>query len=158
MATKYGTNATKISNTPIPQLAQQGEMAGRLHVHYDEFVLSAAITSGDVIVMGGKLPANARIIEVLFDSPDLDSSTAAAVTYGWAASDDAVEAAQSAGFLSSMDVHTAGKAQAMSGLLCSNIPGKFKKFASAVQPQLAVTGTGDATSGTIRCAIYYIVD
>lgn len=157
MATKYGTNATNLQSNP-QKLVEQGELAGRLHVHYDEYVFSADLAANDVIYMGGKLPAGARVIDVVLDSPDLDTQSAGALTSGWLASDDGVVSADDDGFLTTVDVHTAGKAQSMNTLLCSNVPGKFKKFASAVQPAIKISGETDATSGTIRQAIYYIVD
>lgn len=157
MATKNGTNAALVVLNP-PSLIEQGEKTGRMRVHYDEFVLTAALATNDLINMGGLLPAGARVMDVIIDSPDIDSSTAATLTSGWAASADGVEAAQSAGFISSIDVHTAGKTQAMSALLQTVVPGKFKKFASPVQPQIKVTNGGDAVTGTIRQAIYYVVD
>jgi hypothetical protein len=157
MATKLGVNATKIAAS-IPQLAEQGEQKGRVKVLYDEYALTADLAVNDVIKMGGLLPAGARVMEVVCDSPDLDSASAGALTVGWAASADAVEAADDDGFLTTIDVHTAGKTLSMSSLLCSAAPGKFKKFASPVQVQVKVSGETDATSGTIRCAVFYIVD
>lgn len=157
MATKYGTNAQKRQNN-IPQLIEQSEFNGRIHVHYDEYTLTAALSTNDLISMGGLLPAGARVIDVVLDSPDLDSSTTATLTSGWAASADGVETVSLAGFLTSVDVHTAGKAQSMNTLLQSAVAGKFKKFASPVQPQIKITAAGDATSGTIRQAIFYTFD
>jgi hypothetical protein len=157
MATKYGTNATKIAANPA-QLAEQGEQRGRINVHYDEYVFTGDLAVNDVIYMGGKLPAGARVLDVVLDSPDLDTASAGALTSGWLVSDDAVVAADDDGFLTTVDVHTAGKAQSMSALLASNVPGKFKKFASAVQPAIKISGETDATTGTIRQAIYYVVD
>lgn len=163
MATKKGTNATKIAATPS-QLAENGEQRGRLNVHYDEYVFAGDLAANDVIYMGGKLPANARIIDVVLDSPDLDTGSTGALTSGWLASDEldssgvALQAADADGFLTTVDVHTAGKAQSMSGLLCTNVPGKFKRFSAAVQPTITISGETDATTGTIRQAIFYIVD
>lgn len=158
MATKYGVNATKILNSTIPSLAEEGEIRGRIQVHYDEYTLTADLAANDVINMGGLLPANARILDVVLDSADLDAQSAGALISGWAVSADGVEIADDNGFLTTVDVHTSGKAQSMSALLCSNVPGKFKKFAAAVQPQITISGETDATSGTIRQAIYFIVD
>ncbi len=157
MATKLGTNATKIAANPA-QLTEQGEFSGGLRVMYDEYVFTADLAVNDLINMGGLLPAGARVMEVVCDSPDLDSSSAGALTVGWAASADGVEAVSAAGFLSSMDVHTAGKTLSMSSLLQSAVAGKFKKFASPVQPQIKISGETDATTGTVRLAIFYIID
>lgn len=161
MATSYGTNATKILNSSIPKLAEQGEGYGKMRVHYDEFDLSVAaavVTSGDVIKMGAMLPANALVLHVECDTADLDAQSACAFTYGWAASADAVEAAQSAGFMSSMDAHTAAIGKGTDVLSSGTVVGKFKRFSAAVQPQIAITGTGDAVTGKIKCAIYFVVE
>lgn len=157
MATKYGTNRTLIRATPA-SLVEQGEQSGHLKVIYDEYVFAGDLAVNDVIQMGSKIPAGARILDVSLDSPDLDTASAGALTVGWLISDDAAQAADDDGFLTTVDVHTAGKTQLMSGLLCSNVPGKFKKFASAVQPAIKVSGETDATTGTIRLAIFYIVE
>jgi hypothetical protein len=157
MATKFGTNRA-LQNSAIPSLMAQGEVAGRIHVQYDEYVFTGDLAVNDVIQMGSKLPAGARVLDVILDSPDLDSAAAGALTSGWLASDDAVEAASANGFLTTLDVHTAGKTQAMSALLASSVAGKYKRFASAVQPAITISGETDATTGTIRQAIYYIID
>lgn len=157
MATWLGTNATKVAASPA-KLAEEGEQTGRLRVLYDEFALTADMGVNDIIKIGAPLPANARVMNALLDSPDLDSSSAGALTLGWAASADGVESADAAGFLTTQDVHTAGIAGQMSSLLCSNVAGKFKRFAASVQVQVKVTGETDATSGTIRVAIFYVVD
>jgi hypothetical protein len=164
MATKYGTNATKRLNQTILDLVEQSEYNGRLHVHYDEYVFAGDLAVNDIIKMGGMLPAGARVITSLVDSPDLDTASAGAITYGWADSPDVdsagttLVAAVANGFNTSMDVHTAGLAQTSDTLLASAAVGKFKKFAGKVQPQIKITGETDATTGTIRAAILYTFD
>jgi hypothetical protein len=163
MATKLGVNATKIAANP-QQLVEQSEQNGRLHVMYDEYSLTADVAANDIIKMGPLLPKGARVLDVICDSPDLDAQSAGALTVGWAASPEvdsggtALVAADDDGFITTMDVHTAGKTSAMSGALVSANPGKFKKFAGAVQVQVKISGETDATSGTIRCAVYYTFD
>lgn len=165
MATKYGTEATKVLNTvPAAGLAEQGLVSGRVHVLYDEFDLAAAITNADVIKMGGGLiPAGARIVNAFIDSADLDSSSTGAFTVGWAASADAVEAANTTGLFNTVDVHTGAVATMLNtatkgATVGSASEGKFKKFSSAVQVQISVTGTGDQTTGKICLCIFYIFD
>lgn len=157
MATKLGVNATKIANSPA-DLVEQGEQTGRMKVHYDQFTLTADLAANDVIKMGGLLPAGARVIGANMDSPDLDSASAGALQFGWAASADGVEAAVADGFITSMDVHTAGNTSSLSGLLQSAAAGKYKRFSSPVQPQVKISGETDATTGTIRCHIAYVID
>lgn len=160
MAINYGTNAKK-PTTSIPSLIEQSEFNGRLHVHYDEFVITAVMAAADTILMGGLLPAGARVHAVVLDCPDLDSSSNATLSSGWLASAEAtpLEAAQAAGFLAAQDVHTAGVAASMSSSLVSSVPGKFKKFLSAVQPVLTLAaGPTTVTAGTIRQSIHYTFD
>ena len=165
MATKYGTEATKYFNQTIKDLAEKSQLNGRIHVLYDEYIFTADLAVNDVMVMGGGyLPQGARVLDVICDSPDLDSAAAGALTVGWAASPDldssgtTLEAASSAGFLSSMDVNTAGKTLSMSTLLQTAVAGKYKKFAGRVQVQVKITGETNATTGTVRCAVYYLFD
>lgn len=160
MANFNGTNAAKAASNP-PSLMEQSEVNGRLHVHYDEFVITAVFAANDTITMGAPLPAGARVLSVLFDCPDIDSSSNCTISSGWLASAEAtpVESAQSAGFLAAQDVHTAAIAASMNSGTCATNVGKFKKFKSAVQPVLTVVaGPSTATSGTIRQTIHYTFD
>jgi hypothetical protein len=149
MATLYGKYATKRDvNLPADKIPGK-DNGNSLKFYYDEFTLSAALSTNDIVNLF-KLPAGGRVVDMGYDSPDLDSSTNAAITIGWAASADGVEAASSAGFFASQDVHTSGKTGLMSAALQSTVAGKLKEFASEVQVQVKVTAGGDATSGTIR--------
>lgn len=155
MATKYGTNATLVLNQTIPQLVEAPDSRGVVHTIYDEYTLTAAFTTADVIKMGTKIPQGARVTEVILDTPDLDSGSNANLTVGWLASDDAVEAASAAGFINAHDAHTAAKTQSMSSIVQGSVAGKFKKFSAAVQPTITIATAGDVTSGTIRLMIQY---
>lgn len=155
-----GTNAAK-PLASIPSLMEQSEVNGRMHVQYDEFVITAVFAAADTILMGAPLPAGARVHAVLFDCPDIDSASNCTISSGWLASAEAtpLEAANATGFLAAQDVHSAAIAASMSSSTVASAPGKFKKFLSSVQPVLTVAaGPSTATSGTIRQAIHYTFD
>lgn len=164
MATRYGVSATKILNTTPVDLGNQAAQGSRLYVIYDSIAISAVTTAADIIKMGAKIPAGARVLDAYIDTADLDAQSAGAMTLGWAASEQldstgtAVEAASSAGLISSIDTHTAATTKALNSIIAATCAGKFKKFSAAVQPQLTITGTGDATSGSIFMTIYYVID
>lgn len=156
MSTRYGVGAAKVVASP-PSLIEEGELGGRNKVIYDTIVLTAVVTAGDVLVMGGLLPPGARAIECTLDTTDLDAGATALATVGWAASADGVEAADADGFITSFSLQASGRA-AMSEIAASLVPGKFKKFLSAVQPQIAITGSGNVASGTIYMTLQYLID
>ena len=153
-----GVNYAKTQASPF-EAVDQSEVNGRLHVQYDSFVITATSAAGDTILMGTPLPAGARVLAALLDSPRLDVSNSSTISFGWLASADLVEAAQSAGFLAAQDVHTAGIAASMTSALAGANVGKFKKFQSAVQPVLTfVAGPTTVTTGTIQTTIHYTFD
>jgi hypothetical protein len=149
MATKYGAYATN-RDVSVPSVKNPGtDNSGKLAFFYDSYTFTADLAANDVINMF-KIPAGARVVDMGIDSPDLDSASAGALTVGWAISADGLVAADDDGFLTTQDVHTAGKTGLMSAALVSANPGKLKSFASEVQVQVKISGETDATSGTIR--------
>lgn len=160
MAHYYGANATKIRNAPIAQLAENAEQSGRVHTIYDEFDIAVqgggvAPGTGDIVDVGGLIPAGARVLGFEVDCPAIGGS--AAMEAGYAASADGLEAAQAAGFLPSASVVSAAQ-PSMSASPAGSQVGKFHLFLGAVQPQLKFTTGGSATTGKIRTRISYIFD
>jgi len=155
MATVYGVEATKAYNSEPATKISQGKFAGQLHVIMDSYSLSADLASGDVIRMGGKIPAGAKILNVEVKFPDLDAS-GGTLDVGWLASSDAVEAADADGFMANLDVTSAGFAALASATHFAN-PGYLKEFAAECQAAITVDGDTDATSGTIYMNIWYVV-
>jgi hypothetical protein len=88
----------------------------------------------------------------------MDSASSSTLQLGWAASADAVEAADDDGFITSTDSHTASFVKMMSSLARSAVPGKFKRFASPVQVQVKAGVGGDTATGTVRAGVWYIID
>lgn len=157
MATKLGVQATNIAASP-QTLGEQGSQGGRVHSHFDQYTLTAALAQNDIIKFGGLLPAGARVVEAKVNfSASLDAA-AGTIDLGWQASSDAVEAADTDGFMDAVDA-TAAATFLMSDDEGTR-PGLFKKFSSPVQVIATVTHSGglDATSGTMSVEIQYVID
>lgn len=164
MAIKYGTNATlrlayespnSSSAGTIPSLVEQGDYHSKLRCSYDEYTLTADLAANDIIYLM-KLPKGARVINLMIDSSDLDAQSAGALTVGWLG--NGVDSVSANGFMTSIDVHTAGKAQDLGALLFSNQAGKFKRFGAETQVTVTISGETDATTGVIKVAILYVLD
>lgn len=148
--TEYGVNATKRDvNVPSKKIAP-GEVNGQIKVAYDEFSPAAAITINSVIKMM-KLPAGARVIDVLIKTTDLGS--AGVFDVGWEA--NGVEAADADGFFAALDVNTAAINKLMAATAA--VDGVFKKFSAETQISITVT-TATTAAGKIQLAVFYIVD
>lgn len=157
MATYYGVNATKRDNQAIKQLIGPGEVKSPVYIAYDSYTLTAALVQNDVIKMM-KLPPGARVhnVQVYFDALDASGGT---VDIGWEA--NTVDSADADGFMADVAVTSAG-AQDMQDDQPTR-PGVFKQFDSAGgETQVSVTvdhsGGLDATSGSIKLAVYYAID
>lgn len=155
MATYNGLNSTKRDVT-VPATKIDGvDNGGRVRFKYDEFTLTAALSTNDLInVM--KMGPGERILDAIITFPDMDSSTTATVDLGWAASAEAtpLEAATPQGCFAAVDAHTAAGAKSMNAV-GGTVVGIMKKFASEVQMQIKIHAAGDATSGTIKVGIWY---
>ncbi len=150
MATLNGLNYAKKVAVPGVKIAAN-EQYGRVRVLYDEYTLTGDLSANDVINMM-TIPAGAKVLNCLMETTDLDAS-GGTLDLGWVISSDAVEAADDDGFIAAADVTSAGRFQPAAAR-----PGNFKTFASPVQVQVKVNGDTDATSGTIKVAIYISVD
>lgn len=156
MATVYGENADKILVDDPSQRADVGSLGGRVRCLYDKYTFTADLSSGDVIVMGGKIPKGARVIDAMVKHADLDTS-GGTIDFGWAASEVSGEAADENGFLQAADVATGADVVKAS----DNQAGAAaigKKFTQAVQPQIKIEGDTDVTSGDVESFIWYILD
>ena len=153
MATVYGVNADKILVDVPSAKVDASDKGGRVRMMYDKYTLTAALSQNDVVVMGDKLPKGARIIEAKLKYDQLDAAGGTA-DLGYAASDDAVEAADPNAFVDGADVTSAGSTSS------STEAGIGKQLAASVQPQILVEASGgwDQTSGDIEMFIYYSLD
>ena len=158
MATFYGSNATKRDNQTIPQLIPQGEAKGRKYIAFDSFTNAAAKSQNDVIKLM-KLPAGARVINVIVNiSASLDAS-GGTVDIGWEA--NSVDALDEDGFLANVDVTAAATFDMLDDQ--GTRPGVFKKFSEVggetqVSAIIDHSGGWDGTSGTLSVAVEYVID
>ena len=155
MADFYGVNNTKQYQNVPSEMIPIGEQAGRLRVAYDKISLSEAI-AGDVLHMM-KIPKGARVLDVICKFADLDSNSDGTLDIGWAASSDAVEAADADGFFNELAVHAA----ACKGMVANgaSVPGHLKKFDAEVEVQIVPgAGAADATSGDIELVVLYVIE
>lgn len=156
MATAYkGVNATIAQDVNGANKIPAGESKGRVRVHRDSYTfLANASVVGDTIDVGPKLPVGARIVDTIVHIP-ASLGTTGIWDFGWAASSDAVEAADADGFVVAAD----GGGQAAKSLCGAGRPGLNKQFAAEVQPQLICTEVNQAALGkTIEATILYVLD
>jgi hypothetical protein len=149
MAALLGTNATKRAASPFSAI-EQGEERG---VSYDEYTLPSAVIGASDTIDLGLLPQGARVLEVALSFPDL--GTTGALKLGWVLN-AAADAADDDGFLTNVDLNTAADTVLMSTE--ANVPGFGKKFAAATIVRATMTAATTATSGTIKCAVYYTLE
>lgn len=157
MATLYGSNATLRDVNRPASLIHQGDVNGKIRVAYDEYdlaTLGVVLGASDVILMQ-EIPAGARVLDVIFATDDL--GTTGTCNVGWAASADAVEAANASGFLTSVDLNTAADVFSMQQKE-ANVAGQFKRFSSKVQVKVSMSAASTATSGKIKVAVYFTVE
>jgi hypothetical protein len=155
MATFYGVEATKAYNSDPKTMISKGEFNGRVQSLRDIYTLSADLASSDVIVMGGKLPAGARVLDVFIKWADLDAS-GGTIDVGWAISAEGNVAADDDGFFANLDVTSAGSARLSDSTHSANA-GMMKEFDEAVAIQVKIDGDTDATSGSIEMFVLYVV-
>lgn len=153
-ATVYGTQQTKRLNTVPAKLVSQGYDGGRLRVMSDSYTLTADLASGDVIRVG-RIPKGARVIDVRVIFPDLDAS-GGTLDIGWLAGAGGAEAIDADGFGADLDVTSAGVYSMFTSQ--STRPGMDKVFAEDVEVAITTDGDTDATSGTIRISVIYVID
>lgn len=153
MAINYGENADKILVDVPSQKVDASDNGGRVRCIYDKFTLTAALSAGDVVYMGSKIPAGARVVDAMLVYDQLDASGGDA-DLGWLASDDGAESASVNGLIDGADVTSAGATRATNGA------GIGKKFESAVQLVVEAQAAGgwDQTSGDIQMFVYYTLD
>ncbi len=155
MATVYGVEATKAYNSnPVTKISK-GEFNGRVQMLRDSYTFSADLASADIIKLGGKLPAGARVVDAFIKWADLDAS-GGTIDVGWAASVEGNEAADADGFFANLDVTSAGAARLSDSSHYANA-GMLKEFSESVQVQAVIDGDTDATSGSIELVLYYVV-
>ncbi len=155
MATFYGANATLSLNQVPTGKVPAGESGGRVRLLFDTYTIAADFATLDIIKMGDKVPAGARVVDAWLAYDDLDTS-GGTLDFGWAASADAVVAADATGFISAADATNADVIKMTDN--GAKATGQGKSFASAVQPQVRIQGDTDVTSGVIQSYVFYVLD
>ena len=152
MATVY-SEQYKLAYEDVPGgKVAPGDDHGRLRVKHFSYTAAGVIALNDIIKLC-RLPAGARVHDFVLDSPDL--GTGGDFDAGWAASADAVEAADADGFLDGADVNAAAIVHKMTDF--PGLTGQFKKFDAEVDIQVVAVEATTA-GGTILGAVYYTTD
>jgi hypothetical protein len=155
MATLEGINYAKVSAEPS-QKVLKGEVSGRVKVLYDEHTFAGNVNAiADIVKIGSLLPKGARVLGAKVKCPSL--GTTGILSFGYAVSADAVEAADADGFIVVAQIDAGG--QAVLGVDTAASAAVGKQFAADVQPQLVFTEASDAAAGKkIQCWIEYVLD
>lgn len=154
MATLYGVSATKrISAVPSVKIPVHDQV-GKKRISYDEYEIAADLASGDKIILGF-LPAGARVVGAKLAFDDLDGS-GGTVDLGYEAKDPVSSlTADPDRFLAAVDVTSAG----IVDLADQAIVDGFGFLATEdLNVILTTAGDTDATSGTIKVCVDYVLD
>lgn len=141
----------KVQNLDVLTKADMGDFIGRVRQLFINFTLAAELGATDIVKLC-IIPPGARVINYHLNIPDL--GTTGAGTIGWAASVDGVEAADATGFAASTSFTTAADLK-----LASAATGFCKRFASAVDVQIAMSAATDVGNGlSIKGYFEYVID
>ena len=151
MATIYSSNYAAQFVTVPSSPAGIGEQNGRVRSAFATYTFLAESTSGDILKLF-KLPKGARVVNWNVKVADMGGT--GTMDIGWAASSDAVEAANSVGFHSAMDV----SGQAALSVPSAGIAGLHKKFAAEVDVQIVLPTSASATGDVLSAAVQYVID
>lgn len=154
MASKYGSAYTDKFQT-VPSVAVAGnKWGGKLRVCYDTYALSADLAAGDKIYMG-KLPKGARVIDCILAFADLDGSGGTLdVGYEYNATGESSLTDDPDAFLADVDVTSAGTVGMIEQ---ANMVGFGYEVEGDADIVITIDGDTDATSGTIKLAVLYVV-
>lgn len=153
MASKYGLAYTdKFQTVPSVAIAAN-KYGGRVHVCYDSYALSADLAASDKIYMG-KLPKGARVIDVILAFADLDASGGTLdVGYEYNDVGDSALVDDPDAFLAVVDVTSAGTVGMIEQ---ANMVGFGYETLGNADIVVSTNGDTDATTGTIKLAVYYV--
>lgn len=141
MATKYATEYSKTQENPKRRM--DTSYGGRLQFKTDTYALTGDLAANDVIVFG-KLPAGAKVYDVIMTWTDLDNVDAAALDVGYTGTASA--------FHASVDVATAA-----GSVRFATTVGMIA-IASTVDLIVTVKTDTTATSGSVILTVLYALD
>lgn len=151
MASIYGVNATKaFVNVPSDKVDVTDWGAKVRHV-YDTYVVTAAPSAGDKLYMG-KLPKGAKVIGARLVTPDL--GTVGVLNVGYEYINSADGSAVTNAFFASVDVHTS----ALNSTMAGTEAGYMYELAGEAYLVVNITTAWDATSGTIKLSVSYVLE
>lgn len=154
--TFYGVNETTAYQTIPNGKIPPGEQAGRQRVMYDKYVLAGSALETDDVILMGRIPKGARILDCVVKSGDLGGT--GTMDIGYAASADAVEAVDVDAFFNDLDLSGAAISCSMIGHAQTGV-GLFKKFAAECQLTLTPAASFTQTTGVqIEVVIAYVME
>ncbi len=155
MATVYGVNRTILnSGTPDHTLAK-GLSGGRVRAMIDTYEANA-LAANSVVLMGGKLPVGANIVDVILDHDALGGGT----------SIDVGDAADADRYIDGEDTSSAGTARAGNGEAAEDATAYVIATTDAADisdaansdRQVQMTILGGSATGSIRLVTLYTID
>lgn len=151
MATLY-SNQYQDAFVDVPSdFIRSGDVSGEVKIMYMDFTVPAVAPTANDVFKLGKIPKGARILDAVLSFPDL--GTTGVLELGYAADAAAVETADDNAFLASVDVNAAADTVSMTDQV--NMVGLGKLFSAECDLELKVTTAWTATSGTVKCLLYY---
>ncbi len=153
MASKYGLAYTdKFQTVPSVAIAAN-KYGGRVHVCYDTYALAGDLATTDKIYMG-KLPKGARVIDAILAFDDLDASGGTLdVGYEYNAVGESALVDDPNAFLDAVDVTSAGTVGMIEQ---ANMVGFGYQVLGDADIVVTPSADTDATTGTIKLAVYYV--
>lgn len=148
----YGSNASLGQGEP-KQRVDSRDQNGRVMVMRDEYTFPAEIAANDDIIFGRKLPAGAKVIDAILDSPAIAGLTD--MDLGWL--DNGVDGVDLDGFLDGIDISSA-KRQHMDD--AQGRPGQYKQFSEETEVVLTANA-GPSTTATgkkVQVEIRYVMN
>lgn len=150
MATYNGNNYANANAKP-QILIPAGEVSGEVKTFIEEFTPSVALAASDLILLGPKFPANARIVGGYIKSAAQGGTTT--VDIGNLVGASGAEAADQDSIADDVDISSAAVV-----LLSAENCAKFgEKFSEEVQLQMLVNANGANTGAKIQVVIHYVL-
>lgn len=120
---------------------------------YDTYELTADLAAADKIYLG-RLPKGAKVYKAMLAFDDLDGS-GGTIDLGYEYVNSADGSNDADGFLAAVDVTSAGIVSTGETALVDSVGLEMAGEANVVA---TINGDTDATSGTIKAVIFYVVD
>lgn len=154
MASKYAAAYTNAYQTDPPVMADANKVHGKLRVLYDSYALTADLSLADKIYFG-KLPKGARVIDCILAFTALGAGNLD-VGYEYNKTGEAGVLTNDAdAFLAAAAVTSAGTVGMIEQ---NNMVGMGYEIEGEADIVVSVQTDTSASSGTIKLAVYYVVE